>query len=219
MKHSTVTSILIGCTLTFFLIGVSQLQADLLLNGSFEESSGAPTDWNPTGNLSVISSQGETDGVNALAFSFGNLSSNGVISQSFATAPGTTYMLNFDFGKYSINQPLQFARLDVDVFSGIGFGGMQLLDQTVADGTPGSGDADSTDSAALYSMFEFSFLADGNNSTLRFSDVSDAQVSGGGFDAMLDNVRVSAVPEPNCGFAIAACFCAILSSKRTRRRF
>ena len=91
--------------------------ADLILNGSFENATAnLPDNWTATGNLQVISTQGETDGANAVAFSFGNLPSNGAISQSMATLANTSYKLSFDFGKYSINQPLQVARLQVDVF-------------------------------------------------------------------------------------------------------
>ncbi len=185
--------------LVLCVVGAGPLQAGLILNGSFESSTGGlPDSWNPTGNMKVITSQGETDGTHALAFSFGNVPSNGVISQTFDTIIGTTYSLSFDFGKFSVNQPNQSARLDVDVFDGTGFGGTQLLDLTVVDGTPGSGDPNSTDSADVYSSFQSPFVAAGTATTLRFKDISDAQVSEGGFDAMLDNVNVgAAVPEPS----------------------
>lgn len=177
---------------------VAPAHADLILNGSFENATGGiPNNWISTGNLQVISSQGETDGINALAFSFGNIPSNGAISQSFATVAGTSYSLTFDFGKYSINQPLEIARLQVDFFNGTGFGGLQILNQLVTDGTPSTGDPNSTDSASVYSPFQFGFIASGTTSTLRFTDLSDAQSFGGGFDAMLDNVHLNAVPEPS----------------------
>jgi len=180
-----------------FLYAASGVCHAGLINGGFESGT---TGWTATGNMAVISSQGETEGVSALAFSFGNVPSNGVLSQTFATSIGQTYEVTFDFGKFSIFQPLQFARLDVDVFDGAGFGSLQLLDATVMDGTPGSSDPNSVDSPSVYSSFLFSFVATGVSSTLRFTDLSDPQVSnGGGFDAMLDNVGVNAVaevPEP-----------------------
>jgi len=72
-----------------------------VVNGSFESSTGGlPDNWNPTGNMQVISTQGETDGVGALAFSFGNAPSTGVIFQTFSTSAGVQYNLNFDFGKW-----------------------------------------------------------------------------------------------------------------------
>lgn len=196
---------------------VQPVRAELILNGSFEnESGGTPHDWISTGNVQVTSSQGETDGLNALAFSFGNVPSNGAISQTFATTAGASYSLTFDFGKYSIGQPLEIARLEVDLFSGTGFDGPQILNQIVADGTPSIGDPDSTDSSSVYSPFQFGFTASGPTSTLRFTDVSDPQSFGGGFDAMLDNVNVSAVPEPS---SIALIGLSILAIFAQRRRF
>lgn len=212
----------IAVTLTLSLAGFeSRLHADLLTNGSFENATGgSPDNWNPSGNLQVISGQGETDGVRALAFSFNNVPSTGVIFQSFTTVVGTQYNLTFDFGKYSVNQPLQQASLDVDVFDGAGFAGTQLLDQTVIDLTPGTGDPDSTDSADVYSSFQFNFSALSTTSTLRFTDVSDAQAAGGGFDAMLDNVSVTAVPEASsfAFLSLATAFFAATRSGRLGRR-
>ncbi|MCA9158196.1 MAG: PEP-CTERM sorting domain-containing protein, partial [Planctomycetales bacterium] len=67
----------------------------------------------------------------------------------------------------------------------------------IASGTISTlGEPNSTDSPSVYSPFQFNFIASGTISTLRFSDFSDAQSGGGGFDAMLDHVRVAAVPEP-----------------------
>lgn len=181
------------CTIIALALFSSPALADGLLNGSFEDSA---NNWNPSGNLAVIGNQGETDGAFALAFSWGNLPSDGEIWQSFATVAGLTYRLSFDFGKYSINQPNQVARLDVDVYDGADFAGTVLLDTTVTDSTPGPGDPNSTDSPAVYDPYAFDFSAPGTTATLRFRDTSDAQVSGGGFDAMLDHVGVAVVPEP-----------------------
>ncbi len=188
--------------------------ADLILNGSFEN---ATANWTATGNLQVISTQGETDGANAVAFSFNNLPSDGVISQSIATIVNTSYKLSFDFGKYSINQPLQVARLQVNVFEGSGFGGSPILNQTVDDATPATGDPNSTDSPSLYSPFQFTFIASSTTSTLRFSDISDAQAGGGGFDAMLDNVHVTAVPEPASLTLVGLSIVAFRGRRKTRR--
>lgn len=203
--------------LAFCCLGpVANSRADLIVNGSFESSTaGLPDHWNPVGNLKVISSQGETDGSYALAFSFGNVPSTGSISQTLATTAATTYWLTFDFGKYSISQPNQTARLQVDVFDGQGFGGSQLLNQLVSDSTPGPGDPNSTDSPAVYSAFQCVFTAQSASSTLRFTDLSDAQVSGGGFDAMLDNVDVSVVPEPSSFLCLLCAFGALVFWRRS----
>jgi len=182
--------------------------ANLIANGSFESTtlSGpfqVPNSWSFTGNLAVTAGQGETDGANALAFSFANLPSNADLWQVLSTVPTTRYALAFDFGKYSVSQPLQSARLEVEVFDGVGFGGPHLLHSFVIDGTPGIGDPNSTDSPSVYAPYLYDFLAVGSSATLRFRDISDAQVGGGGFDAMLDNVQVVAIPEPST-FVLAA---------------
>ena len=188
--------------LTFLSLFVGSTSGDLIQNGSFEDGGSIPSDWVVSGNMGTTTLQGETDGLRALAFSIGNVPSNGVLSQTFNTTAGEEYRLSFDFGKYAINQPNQIARLEVGVFDGTGFTGTQILDEIVIDDSPGPGDPNSTDSPDVYSSFEFSFNAANSLTTLRFTDVSDAQVSGGGFDAMLDNVVVTAIPEPSSAFTL-----------------
>ena len=191
--------------LALILIGslVIKTNAATILNGSFENAtSGLPDDWNPSGNLRVVNSQGQTDGSFALAFSFDNLPSDGQIWQTFVTVPLTTYNLSFDFGKYSVNQPDLFARLQVDIFDGAGFSGTVQVSKLVED--------DTNMVSGFYNSFQYEFTALSASSTLRFQDFSDAQVPGGGFDAMLDKVGITAVPEPSTtalligGVALAA---------------
>ena len=195
-------------------VSVIGAPAAVLVNGSFEGSAGS---WNPSGNLQVIDSQGETDGASALAFSWGNLPSTGEIWQSFATGAGLAYRLSFDFGKYSINQPNQAARLNVHVYDGAGFTGALLLDTVVVDGTPGPGEPNSTDSPTVYDPYVFDFFAPGETATLRFTDTSDPQASGGGFDAMLDNVGIAVVPEPATPVLAIGAAALALAITRMRR--
>lgn len=197
------------------LIGSPALKANatLLLNGSFEDAtSGLPNDWNPGGNLQVISTQGQTDGSYALAFSYGNLPSDGQIWQTFDTIQGTAYYLNFDFGKYSVNQPDLVARLQIDIYDGDDFSGSILLTEIVEDAT------DTT--SGFYRAFQYEFTASGASSTLRFRDFSDAQVSGGGFDAMLDKVEVTMVPEPAASALLIGGVAGVLAAlaRPSRRR-
>ena len=192
--------------------------ANLIANGSFEERvGGLPYSWNSVLNLGVVNNQGASDGDWAVAFSVGNVPSNGFISQAFATVPGVEYKLSFDFGKYSVNQPDEVARLDVGVFDSTltpGFGGPSLLSLTVSDDTPGPGN--SVADATVYDPYSYLFTATGTLATLRFLDTSDAQSPGGGFDAMLDNVSVVAVPEPST--ALVGLGLAVGGVVRSRRR-
>ncbi|MEZ5385643.1 MAG: PEP-CTERM sorting domain-containing protein [Prosthecobacter sp.] len=188
------------------------LQAAIIVNGSFENNTGGiPDSWTATGNLGVSPVQGKSDGSFAVAFSLGNTPSNGVLSQTFSTTLGQDYLLTFDFGKYAVNQPTEVARLVYDIFDGAGFGGASLLSGTVSDGTPGL----NSDSSLLYNPYQFAFTAMGALTTLRFTDTSDPQSGGGGFDAMLDNVSVASVPEPS---RISMFACALIGLAMRRRR-
>lgn len=209
-------SMIAALSLVFCCWGLlADTRADLIVNGSFENAAGwQPDSWNPVGNLQVISSQGETAGSYALAFSFGNVASNGSISQTLVTTAATSYWLAFDFGKFSVNQPNETARLQVEVFDGQGFGGSLLLNELVSDSTPGPGEPNSEDAPSVYSAFQFMFTAQSGSSTLRFVDLSDAQVVGGGFDAMLDNVTVSVVPEPSSFLCLLFAFGAVALWRR-----
>ena len=88
-KCSAIGALLLACC----CFGpVADSRADLIVNGNFESSTaGQPDQWNPAGNLQVITSQGETDGSYALAFSFGNVPSDGSISQTVPTTASTSY--------------------------------------------------------------------------------------------------------------------------------
>lgn len=184
--------------------------ADVVENASFESGSAG---WTVSGNMNVVNNQGQTDGLSAMAFSWNNQPSNGILSQMLTVEPNTTYDLEFDFGKFSVNQAGVAARLQVDVFD-TDFAGTNLLSQIVEDFTPETG-VSSAD-ASVFSPFEFSFTSITGTAVLVFTDISDAQISGGGFDAMLDNVRASAsVPEPaGCAFLLLG---GLACLRRTRR--
>lgn len=200
-----------------FLTWLSNANANLVSNGSFEDvTGGLPDSWSVVGNVGIAGAQGLTDGNVAVAFSLGNKPSNGFIHQELTTVPGVEYRLTFDFGKYSVNQPTEVARLEVGVFDSTtvgGFGGPVLLNQLVTDNTPGPGN--SVPDETVYDPYVFTFTAGGSSSTLRFVDLSDPQGPGGGFDAMLDNVVVAAVPEPAAAGFLAA-LCSLLGRRRRR---
>ncbi|MEW4490512.1 PEP-CTERM sorting domain-containing protein [Thalassoglobus sp. JC818] len=195
-SHILLLAVIAFCGLA--AITPESTRAGLITNGGFEAATaGLPDDWNSTGNLRVVGNQGVTEGSLAVAFSHGNLPSTGALWQTFATQAGVEYLLTFDFGKYSVNQPNQAATLYVDLINGAGLGGTSFMFDVVTDSTPGPGN--SSPSADVYNSYSYWFIAVSSSTTLRFADYSDPQTAGGGFDAMLDNVDVNpfnTVPEP-----------------------
>src|SRR5207253_6199954 len=76
---------------------------------------------------------GVTDGTQLVHFNFGQLSPNGVLSQSFETTNGQTYVLAFDVGAFSnTNQNEQRMQVTVQ-------GSGTLLTQTISVFAPGNG--------------------------------------------------------------------------------
>ncbi len=146
-----------------------------LVNGSFESNF---TGWTKTGNIDIQSSSPyvPTNGSKLAAFNSGNTTPNGVLSQTFATTPGSTYTLLFDAGTLSYNTNTQ--RLQVGV-TGTG----SLLSQSITlSSIPGS---------TKWTAQSFTFVANSASTTLAFADTS---TTGSGLDLVLDNVRVNGPP-------------------------
>ena len=139
-------------------------------NGSFESAFGS---WTQTGNVRCIASTAATDGSNLVEFGSINTVPNGVLSQSFATIPGTTYSLTFDAGvlAYNTNQQSLLA-----IVTGSG----SLLSKTIT--LTGV-----SDGSTRWSAQSFSFIANSSVTTLSFADVSTNTTN---IDLRLDNIRV-----------------------------
>ena len=101
-----------AATLAFF--HPASLQAQTLLNGSFESNGGQQSNlvpgWTlastsgtkPGGSLFATSTEGATDGSYAIAFNANNLSTGTkTLSRSFVTVTGQTYQVKLDFGAFS----------------------------------------------------------------------------------------------------------------------
>ena len=148
----------------------------LIVNGSFESDY---TGWTRAGNHLIQSAAPytPTNGSKLLAFNAGQLSPNGVVSQSFATEPGATYQLNFDMGAFGYNTNTQRLQLGVD-------GSSPLLAQTLSLAGIGNG-------KTRWVAQSFSFVANSSKTTLAFRDVS---TTGNVIDLVLDNVRVTGAP-------------------------
>jgi hypothetical protein len=121
-----------------------------------------------------------TDGTQAASFNDGQRTPNGVLSQTFATVPNTTYTLTFDVGATGWQTTLQ-ERLQVAVQGNTPL----LAPQTTSVFGQGTG--------TWWTSKSYNFVADGGSATLTFTDVSPDTTN---IDLLLDNVRVVVNPTP-----------------------
>lgn len=175
---------MIAAVAGLFYAGVAN--ANLIVNGDFE--TGAQSPWIMTGNVLQVGPVGSPfwfgagsstqDGNFAIAFNAGNLVPDGKISQVFATVAGTTYMVQFDYGA------TQGGTQQVSA-SVMGSDGVTVLNSQIAS---------AVNPPSALSTFSFLFTANGNQSTLQFTDyVSNNTYS---LDGVLDNVSASATTVP-----------------------
>ena len=113
--------------------------------------------------------------VRPVQFNGADSTPNRVLSQSFSTTPGTTYILRCDVGTYpSQNNSPQTLRITV-TGNGAVFTGMTSC--------PGIGTG-----TAAFSSEQFTFVANSSSSTLTFTAVSNSTTD---IDLLLDNVSVT----------------------------
>ena len=194
---------------TFFLLGVHPSQADLIVNGGFENFIMGPNDVNfgtflrlfsPPPNTDITgwtisgSSGGNPNNVDLVHSSLwpafegtqsldmeGAVGASGVIFQSFATMPGDMYDLSFEYG----NNPFGSGGSMNILVTGIG----TLVNQNVSHST-------STGANMDYRVFSQAFTANSAMTTLQFSALTNS-----GFGVVVDAVSVNpvnaTVPEPS----------------------
>lgn len=196
----------------------SAANASLLVNGSFEQGTPQPgsngfstlgagdnsvTGWTVfSGSVDWINGYWQAqDGTHSI-----DLAGNqpGAIEQTFATVAGTLYSVNYwlsgnpdggDIGKDGVVAAINGAI--VDASSSI------------------TGIQGPSHENMKYSLKNFTFTASGDTTTLRFSSADNA----GAFGAVLDNVSVSAVPEPATWAMMLVGFGVVGASMRRRNTF
>ena len=83
----------------------------ILQNGSFESDFAG---WTASGNETISTKSGTTtDGTRSVRFNFGQLTPNGVLSQTFSTVSGVPYVLTFDVGAVSVRNSRREQSLEV----------------------------------------------------------------------------------------------------------
>ncbi|MFG0246135.1 MAG: choice-of-anchor C family protein [Phycisphaerales bacterium JB052] len=186
-------------------------EANLIVNGSFEESSLNPgTNWSVVGGGSTAIDGWTTvgggidyfgtfiaasDGLHSVDIN--NISSGGGVAQTFATSAGWIYTVEFDISANMFGGPTP------------------KVMQVSADGSSEQFEFDyvaagSTAQDPMWERMRFTFIADDASATLVFEGVS-----GGVFGAALDNVVVTGVaPAPGTLAGMGAL--GLLASRRRR---
>ncbi len=174
-----------AATLALAFVGATQAHADLITNGTFT-TAGLPSLAGWTASSSGIGTSSESGfsiccgGTNARANNLaqfgGGGTSNGTLSQTFATVVGQLYNLSFMYGTFGDNET-------------------QSLAVTVGNLTTSVSDPTGTSNFSnLFNAESFTFTATAAISTLLFRDTS---TSGSSADGLLESVSATAVPEPS----------------------
>ncbi|MCU0748260.1 MAG: Ig-like domain-containing protein, partial [Akkermansiaceae bacterium] len=145
------------------------IAASLLVNGTFAADYSG---WSHSGNQIVAppSAYNAPSGSKLVAFNGGNSQPNGVLSQTFSTLAGSSYRITFHAGVIAWNTLQQ--RLGIDAGN---------MSQVLSLAGPGGG-------TARWSLHTYDFVANSNQTTLRFRDLSSSSQS---LDLLLTNVTVT----------------------------
>ena len=179
-KHSMKIA---GAALALGFLASASAHATIIQNGNFE--TGSLSSWTATGNVTYVGvpffGEGTTaaDGNYFAVFNAGNAAPNGVLSQSFAAVGGTQYLLAYNYGANS--------------------GAIQSITAAVKDSL---GNVVATQFSTLpaasgtLAPFSLSFISSSTQTlTLSFTDYASNPTNS--TDGFLDNVAVTAVPEPS----------------------
>ncbi len=183
----------LGCCVVLLacLVAAPAHAAPILINGSFED--GPPpftnqdidivagstdvTGWLVTAGIDLLEDPWDVaDGLRAIDL---DGRSPGAIQQTFATDPGQWYQVSFAYsGNPGGGSAIKTSRVSVGDFSNV-----------FAFDTTGQSITNLT-----WIVASFAFLATDPSSTLAFASLSD---TGSAYGMLIDNVSVTAVPEPD----------------------
>jgi PEP-CTERM motif len=163
--------------------------ANLLTNGDF--ATGDFTGWSPSGDVLALAQSdytaccgvaNATPGAYDASFGAGNKPDNGVLSQSFPTTTGKSYIVSFEYGAVDFSLPQS---MNVSIVSGA---------NTLNTGISATG---TTDFATLFSSYAYTFTADAATTTLTFADTSVITDDVDGLLGEVSAAPVSRIPEPS----------------------
>lgn len=217
MRRCWLVSILFG----FLALCASPVWAVPLVNPGFEGGLGG---WTQAGNVgsvnytgaAVINQNVALFGNDGAVFNAGDAAPNGSLSQSFATVIGQRYIVEFYYGNFNQTGG---ASTQITLAEVLDDNTMSVIGSSLASvPLPGN----SQDQNVIYNNstpFQFSFVALGVASTLRFTDQpGSSTISTDGF---LDTISVTEVV-PEIGSvsspALAAIVLLLLTSGRRRRQ-
>jgi choice-of-anchor C domain-containing protein len=212
-------SLLAACVLVALVVSGTPVYAEpILINGSFElgpppfgnhdidipGGSTAITGWLVTGGGIDLNEDpwDVSDGIRAVDLD-GRDALNGGIQQTFATVIGQMYAVSFDLSGNPGDHPsnglprVKEVRVSVDGFS--------------QDYSHDSGGQSIT--SLIWQSLGFSFIASSTSATLSFMSLTPFPNS---YGALIDNVRVEAVPEPTTIRLVALGILTLLPSLRRR---
>lgn len=196
-KVAAVTAIFAAVTMT-----ASVAHATPFTNGDFEQQLSG---WTYSGNLALATpvyfgaGTATKNGNNMVAFNAGDQPANAVLTQTFDTIAGATYVVKFGYGMTNGERSQE---LDASVLDSDGTSLASLNAQEYR-----SGDLET---------FMFDFIAISSSSTLKFVD--NANNDSNSLDGMLDNVSVTNVPEPGTISLLALGVLGLGISRRANKK-
>jgi uncharacterized protein DUF642 len=168
-----------------------------LVNNSFElspfDTIGTVTGWTVGGGGHVAdrTAEGATAGNGAAVLSVGGDFQGDTVSQTFPTAIGQPYTIDFDAGIFGVPDPGALLQLRVQIF-----GTVQLRDNTIAPPL-NTGPSPFDPTTMVFNHYQYSFVADSSITTLQFTSVGSGNKNA---DQIVDNVVVGvpgATPAPS----------------------